>query len=182
MPKQNHIPFLHHILFPLQPHLRLFPCRRQASRRHQIIPPHHFRSNESFLDVAVNHSRRFHGRSTLSNRPRPHFRLPCREKLDQSQQIIRCANQAVQSWLFQSIGRKQFRRFFLVHLRQFRFQPSAHRHHRRVRPSLQCAQLVPLYRRIQLVRFFVPQVQHIQHRPHRPKQKPPNRLPFFLRH
>src|SRR6266478_5780776 len=34
VPKQNHIPLLHHIFLPLQSHLRLLPRCPQASRRH----------------------------------------------------------------------------------------------------------------------------------------------------
>src|SRR6266850_4829565 len=89
VPKQNHIPLLHHIFLPLQSHLRLLPRCPQASRRQQIIPPHHFRAYEAFLNVAVNRPRRLHRHRPLANRPRPHFRLTRREKLDQSQQIIR---------------------------------------------------------------------------------------------
>src|SRR6266850_824544 len=103
VPKQNHIPFLHHVFLPLQPHLRPLPRCRQTSRRQQIIPPHHFRAYETSLNVAVNRPRRLHGHRALANRPSPHFRLPRRKKLDQSQQIIRRANQSVQPRLFQSI-------------------------------------------------------------------------------
>src|SRR5947209_4607254 len=123
MPKKNHIPFLHHVFFSLQPHLRLLPRGPQTSRRQQVIPPHHFRPDKSLLDVAMNRSCRLHCRRSLSNRPRAHFRLPRREKLDQSQQIIRSANQSVQPRLLQSIGRQQLRRLFLLHFRKFRFQP-----------------------------------------------------------
>src|SRR5712692_6797171 len=92
MPEQNHIPFLHDVFFPLQSHLRFFPRRRQTPRGQQILPPHHFRPNETLLDVAMNRPRRLHRRRSLSNRPRPHFRLPRREKLDQPHQIISRAN------------------------------------------------------------------------------------------
>src|SRR5882724_8309079 len=85
VPKQNHIPLLHHIFLPLQSHLRLLPRCPQASRRQQIIPPHHFRAYEAFLNVAVNRPRRLHRHRPLANRPRAHFRLTRREKLDQSQ-------------------------------------------------------------------------------------------------
>src|SRR5882724_152745 len=161
VPKQNHIPLLDYIFLPLQPHLRPLPRCRQTSRRQQIIPPHHFRADETSLNVAVNRPRRLHGHRALANRPSPHFRLPRREKLDQSQQIIRRANQSVQPRLLQSIRRQQFRGFLLIHLGEFRFQPPANRHHRRIRPPLQCPQLVPLHRRIQLVRFVVPQIQYV---------------------
>src|SRR5439155_15964784 len=53
VPKQNHIPFLHYVLFPLQPHLRFLSRRPQTARCQQIIPSHHFRAYESLLDVAV---------------------------------------------------------------------------------------------------------------------------------
>src|SRR6266478_6414304 len=109
VPKQNHIPLLHHIFLPLQSHLRLLPRCPQASRRQQIIPPHHFRAYEAFLNVAVNRPRRLHRHRPLANRPRPHFRLTRREKLDQSQQIIRRTNQSVQPRLLQSVRRQQFR-------------------------------------------------------------------------
>src|SRR5258706_10531713 len=177
MPEQNHIPFLHHILPTLQPHLRLLPRRRNAPRRQQIIPPHHFRANKSLLNIAMNLSRRLRRRSSLANRPRPHFRLPRRKKLNQSHQVIRSANQPVQPRLLQSIRRQQLRRFLLVHFRQFRLEPPANRDHRRIRPPLQRPKLVPLHRRVQLRRFVVPQIQHKQHRPLRQKQKSPNRHP-----
>src|SRR5467141_1451074 len=181
MPEQNHIPLLHNVLFPLQPHLRLLSRRRQTPRRQQIIPPHHFRPYKTFLNVAMNRPRRLHRRRTLSNRPRPHFRFPRREKLYQPEQIIRRADQTVQPRLLQSVGRQQLRRLFLIHLRKFRLQPPANRHHRRIRPPLQRAQFAPLHRRVQLVGFVVPQVQHIQHRPRRQKQKPANRLSLLRR-
>src|SRR5205823_10705215 len=60
MPEQNHIPFLHHVLFPFQPHLRLLLRCRNAPRRHQIFPAHDFGANKSSLDVAVNHSGGLH--------------------------------------------------------------------------------------------------------------------------
>src|SRR5437879_209319 len=72
VPKQNHIPLLHNVVFPLQSHLRLLPRRRQTPRRQQIIPPHHFRPNKTLLDIAMNRPRRLHRRRSLSNRPRPH--------------------------------------------------------------------------------------------------------------
>src|SRR4029077_18603435 len=80
VPKKNHIPFLHYVLFSLQPHLSLLPRRRQASRGQQIIPPHNFRAYETLLDVAINPSRRLHCRRSLPNPPRAPFRLPRREK------------------------------------------------------------------------------------------------------
>src|SRR6266481_534049 len=125
VPKQNHIPLLHHIFLPLQSHLRLLPRRRQTAGRQQIIPPHHFRPYEAFLNVAVNRPRRLHRHRPLANRPRPHFRLTRRKKLDQSQQIIRRANQSVQPRLLQSVRCQQFRGFLLIHLREFRFQSPA---------------------------------------------------------
>src|SRR5579859_1781067 len=143
MPEQNHIPFLHHILPPLQPYLRLLPRRRHASRRQQIIPAHYFRTNKSLLNIAVNFSCRLRCSSSLANRPRSHFRLPRRKKLNQSHQVIRRANQPVQARLFQSIRSQQLRRFLLLHLRQLRFEPPANRHHRRILPPLQRPQLVP---------------------------------------
>src|SRR5580704_6439107 len=45
MPEQNHIPLLHNVFLPLQPHLRFLPRRRQTPGRQQIIPSHHFRPN-----------------------------------------------------------------------------------------------------------------------------------------
>src|SRR5205807_1149895 len=104
-------------------------------------------------------------RRSLSYRPRPHFRLSRREKLNQPHQVIRRSNQPVQPRLFQSVRRQELRRFFLFHFRELRLQPPANRHHRGIRPPLQSAQLVPLHNRIQLVRFFVSQIQHVQHRP-----------------
>src|SRR5882672_6950346 len=125
VPKQNHIPLLYHVFLPLQPHLRLLPRRRQTSRRQQIIPPHHFRPYEAFLNVAMNRPRRLHRHRPLANRPSPHFRLSRREKLDQSQQIIRRADQPVQPRLLQSVRCQQFRGFLLIHLGEFRLQPPA---------------------------------------------------------
>src|SRR5712692_8880332 len=87
VPEQNHIAFLHDVLFPLQPHLRLLPRRRQTPRRQQIIPTHHFRPDKTLLDVAMNRSCCLHCCRALANRPRAHFRLPCREELDQPHQV-----------------------------------------------------------------------------------------------
>src|SRR5260370_31809635 len=165
MPKQNHIASLHYIPPPLQPHLPLLPRRRHAPSRQQIIPPHHFRTNESLLDIAVNLSRRFRRRRPLPNRPSPHFRLPRRKKLNQPHQVISCANQPVQPRLLQSIRSQQLRRFFLFHLRQFRLEPPANRHHRRILPPFERPQFIPLYRRRQFRPLVTPQIQHTQHRP-----------------
>src|SRR6267378_1494876 len=137
MPEKNHIPFLHDVFFPLQPHLRLFPRRRQTSCRQQVIPSHHFRPNETLLNVAMNRARRLHRGRALANRPRPHFRLPGREKLDQSQQIIRRANQSVQPRLLQSVRRQQLRSLFLIHLGAIRLPPPADRRHGRIGPTLE---------------------------------------------
>src|SRR5260370_1193617 len=153
MPKKNHIPFLHHVFFSLQPHLRLLPRGRQTSRRQQVIPPHHFRPYKSLLDVAMNCPRRLHCRRSLSNRPRPHFRLPRRKKLDQSQQVVRRRIQSVQPRLLQSIGRPPLRPLFPLPSQKSRFHPPANPSHRRIRPPLQRAQFVPLHGRFQLVRF-----------------------------
>src|SRR6266436_7470449 len=176
MPKQNHITFLHYILPPLQPHLRLLPRCRHAPSRQQIIPPHHFRANKSLLDIAVNLSRRFRRRSSFANRPSPHFRLTRRKKLNQPHQVISRANQSVQPRLLQSIRSQQLRRFLLLHLRQLRLEPSANRHHRRILPPFERPQLVPLDRCSQLRCLVIPQIQHVQHRPLRQKQKSTNRF------
>src|SRR6267378_3098894 len=132
MPEQNHIPFLHHVLPPFQPHLRLLPRRRNTPRLQQIIPSHNFRANKSLFNIAMNLSRR--------------------EKLNQSHQVISRTNQAIQPRLLQSIRRQQLRCLFLIHLRQLGFQPPANCYHCRILPPLQCPQLVPLDRRVQLGR------------------------------
>src|SRR6266403_2151082 len=79
MPKKNHIPLLHNILFPLQPHLRLLPRRRQTPRRQQVIPSHHFRPNKTLLDIAMNRPRRLHRRRSLSH-PSPKVPPPAARK------------------------------------------------------------------------------------------------------
>src|SRR5207248_2500681 len=163
-------------LSPPSPTCRVLPPRAQPPRRQQIIPSHHFGPYETLFDVAMNRPRCLHRCCALSNRPRPHFRLPRREKLDQPQQVIRRANQPVQPRLLQSVRCQQLRGLFLIHLREFCLQPPANHHHSRIRPPLQRIQFVPHHCRVQVVRFVVPQVQHVQHRPCRQKQKSPNRL------
>src|SRR5258708_38768127 len=109
IPEKNHIPLLPNVLFPLQPPLRLLPRRRQTPRRQQVIPSHHFRPNKTLLDIAMNRPRRLHRGRSLSNRPRPHFRLPRCEKLDHPHQVIRRPIQPLHPRLLQSIRRQQLR-------------------------------------------------------------------------
>src|SRR5690348_12083067 len=48
--EQNHIAFLHDVLFSFQANLGLLFRGRNASRRHQVVPAHHFRANEALFD------------------------------------------------------------------------------------------------------------------------------------
>src|SRR5260370_26630355 len=82
VPEQNHISLLHDVIPPFESHLRFLFRSRDAARSQQVVPAHHFRSNESLLNVAMNLPRRLRCRRSFANRPRPHFRLARREKLD----------------------------------------------------------------------------------------------------
>src|SRR5215469_7223529 len=99
VPEKNNVPFLDDVLLSFEPYLGLFLRRRNTTRRQQVLASHHFRTDEPLLDVAMDLTRGFDGRRTFANRPRPHFQLARGKKRNQPHQVIRGADQPVQSRL-----------------------------------------------------------------------------------
>src|ERR1700761_6403961 len=86
--ERYHVAILHDVLFAFEAHLRLFTRRAEAARGHQVFPVHHFGLDEPALDVAVNCARCFLRVHAALDRPRAAFRLACREKRNQPEQLV----------------------------------------------------------------------------------------------
>src|SRR5579884_3941258 len=90
---------LNDVILALEAHLRLLLCGGDTPGGNQIIPAHHFRADESLLDVAMNRSGGLDGRGPFVNGPSADLGLARGEELQKAHEVVGGANEAIQAGL-----------------------------------------------------------------------------------
>src|SRR5438067_768189 len=100
--EQNHVAVLHDVFLPLTAHLPRRARRLLAAAGDVIIVRNGLGADEAALEVGVNLPRRLGRSRAAMNRPGARFLRAGGEERLQIEQLVRGANEGVQSRLFQS--------------------------------------------------------------------------------
>src|SRR3989442_6204661 len=101
-PKQNHIPILHDILFPLAAHLARRASGLLASATDVVVIGDGFRADEAALEIAVDLSCGLRRGCAAMDRPGTGLLRPGSEERLQVEQLVGRANQRVEAGFLQS--------------------------------------------------------------------------------